>query len=374
MKKSFPVNINGRIYYFDEDAYNRLNNYYTNLRRTFTTPDGEEIVTDIENRVSEIIADEHSTGDYSVVTLSDIDNIITRMGQPEEIIDADVDEANSSPRGATPPPFRGNIPAGAPERPQRRLYRDLNDKVIAGVISGLAHYLRVNVTALRIIVVALAIVSYLWPLVTLYLIGWLLIPAAESPRQILEMNGQNVTVGSIGHTTIYGTGKPTTGTNPVSFWTSVGRVFSVLVMSFIGLIGLALGFAMIILLAVSLSGIISYSIWGTCKFLPDSQHPILSTMALLVLSITLLVPAISAVWASCCTLFKVKGVSRRTAIIVAIAEFLLIVASMTLYRVLADYNLGYPHYDLSVMVSALNLEGIKSSLICAGVTQVLCIA
>lgn len=52
MKKTFPVNINGKVFYIDEDAYELLSNYLTQLRAAFCGTEGDEIVTDIESRIS----------------------------------------------------------------------------------------------------------------------------------------------------------------------------------------------------------------------------------------------------------------------------------------------------------------------------------
>ena len=49
MKKSFEVNLGGRIFNFDEDAYELLNNYMESLKECFSKQDGgEEIIADIE--------------------------------------------------------------------------------------------------------------------------------------------------------------------------------------------------------------------------------------------------------------------------------------------------------------------------------------
>ena len=53
MKRSFPVNINGRIYNIDEDAYRLLDEYLKQLRATFASDDEREIVEDIEARINE---------------------------------------------------------------------------------------------------------------------------------------------------------------------------------------------------------------------------------------------------------------------------------------------------------------------------------
>ena len=69
MKKTFPVNINGKVFYIDEDAYELLSNYLTQLRAAFCGTEGDEIVTDIESRISEGEPSEH-TADHFVVEVS----------------------------------------------------------------------------------------------------------------------------------------------------------------------------------------------------------------------------------------------------------------------------------------------------------------
>lgn len=54
MKRTFPVNINGKVFYIDEDAYELLQNYLDQLRATFPGSEGDEIVSDIESRISEL--------------------------------------------------------------------------------------------------------------------------------------------------------------------------------------------------------------------------------------------------------------------------------------------------------------------------------
>lgn len=328
MKKSFPVNLSGRIYYFDEDAYERLSAYYANLRQAFKDEDGDEIVSDIEGRVAELISENHSAPGIGVVSLEEVDKIITRVGRPEELADVELGDA---PR-ATPPPydFASAVNPEAEPRHVKRLYRDLNDRVIAGVLSGLAYYMGVNVTALRISVVILALFTWVGPLVMFYVIAWLLIPAAVTPRQILEMTGQAVTVDSVGRTTIFGSPDPNAVPRTSRFWENLGRIIGVGCMSILGFCGLVLTIAMTILLICSIAGFISYTGWGQMNLVPDAKMPIMSLFLLLLIAITVLIPAVSAVWASCTVLFKVKGVSRRTAITVALMELLLIIATVTL--------------------------------------------
>lgn len=60
--------------------------------------------------------------------------------------------------------------------PKPTLARSINDRVLAGVIGGIAHRFGWNSTLLRVIYVVLSIVSVAFPGILVYLILWLLIP------------------------------------------------------------------------------------------------------------------------------------------------------------------------------------------------------
>lgn len=60
--------------------------------------------------------------------------------------------------------------------PPRSLSRSLNDRMIAGVIGGIAHRFGWSPTLLRILFVVVSIASAAFPGILVYLILWLLIP------------------------------------------------------------------------------------------------------------------------------------------------------------------------------------------------------
>lgn len=60
--------------------------------------------------------------------------------------------------------------------PPRTLSRSLNDRMIAGVIGGIAHRFGWSPTLLRILFVVVSIASAAFPGILVYLILWLLIP------------------------------------------------------------------------------------------------------------------------------------------------------------------------------------------------------
>ena len=64
-----------------------------------------------------------------------------------------------------------------------QLYRPVNDRMIAGVASGIARYLGADVTAVRIILAVLTFVGGAG--VPIYLAGWLLIPEEGAEQSIV---------------------------------------------------------------------------------------------------------------------------------------------------------------------------------------------
>jgi phage shock protein C len=64
----------------------------------------------------------------------------------------------------------------------QQLYRPTEDRMVAGVASGIARYLRVDVNVVRIVLVVLAVIGGAG--VPLYVAGWLLIPEEGSEQSI----------------------------------------------------------------------------------------------------------------------------------------------------------------------------------------------
>ena len=96
MKKTLTINLGGTVYHIDEDAYHLLDNYLTNLRIHFCREEGaEEIVHDIELRISELFTDRLNEG-KQVITIEDVEEIIARMGKPEDLSDEESGEASGS--------------------------------------------------------------------------------------------------------------------------------------------------------------------------------------------------------------------------------------------------------------------------------------
>ena len=94
MKKTFNINLGGIVFHIDEDAYELLDKYLSNLRIHFSKEEGaEEIVHDMELRISELFS-ERLDDKKQVITLTDVEEIIAQMGKPEEFADDTTQDSN----------------------------------------------------------------------------------------------------------------------------------------------------------------------------------------------------------------------------------------------------------------------------------------
>ena len=220
MKKNITINLCGRLFQIDEDAYELLQNYIESLRASFGKQEGgEEIADDIEARIAELF-DELKTNGTEAITIEHVKDIITRIGKPEELAGEDdtqsegtqdeqiaghrYDSFKSAANG-----FRENVRA---RTAGKKLYRNPNDKLVAGVLSGFATYTNTDPTWWRIGYALLLLGSnfILFPLVGVlfnggfifyinlsfilfYIAMAIAMPEAKKPKQVLEMEGKDVT-------------------------------------------------------------------------------------------------------------------------------------------------------------------------------------
>ncbi|MFP5042095.1 PspC domain-containing protein [Parasediminibacterium sp. JCM 36343] len=158
MKKVININFQGRVVPIEENAYDILKQYVESLRRYFAEEEGrDEIINDIESRVAELFAETLKKGS-TCITDDDVNNIINSMGRPE---DFDDEEANVHAQlGGKQQSYQQQPNNNGP----RRFLRDENNKVLGGVCSGIANYLGIDPLVVRIlagIMVSLCFVPYL---------------------------------------------------------------------------------------------------------------------------------------------------------------------------------------------------------------------
>ncbi len=183
MNKTTSINLGGYFFHIDEDAFRKLSNYFEAVRRSLS-PDGrEEIIKDIESRISEIFSEKLGTT-KQVIGLKEVDEVIAIMGQPEDYKIEDETQKNEY--------YSNYSSAGTTTK---KLYRDKENSLLGGVMSGLGHYFGVDPLWLRIIMVVLFF-GFGTGLV-LYFILWVLVPEAITTSQKLEMKGQPITISNI---------------------------------------------------------------------------------------------------------------------------------------------------------------------------------
>lgn len=209
MKRTLTVNLGGTVFNIDDDAYRLLDNYLSNLKMHFRKEVGaDEIVDDIERRISELFAEKLSTGSQ-VITITGVEEVIARMGKPEDMQVGEENDGAAS-GGGYASCSGGNTTYGSSSR--RRIYRNPDDKMLAGVVSGLAAYLGWDVTLLRLLLFVILICGY-GTLIPVYIVCWLIIPEARTAAEKLSMRGEAVTVENIGKTVTDGFEKVIHGVN-----------------------------------------------------------------------------------------------------------------------------------------------------------------
>ena len=256
----------GISFTLEADAYAALEGYIQSLQEAYkNTPDGEEIVADIEARIAELILS--AVPADAIVTKPLILNIIKQLGSAEEI-DSEQPDHEPEPRQAETTDQSGN------PRIPRRLYRDVQHHKLGGVCAGIANYFDIDPTLVRLAAIApiliwlfgemnLFLLHYiegfmgqLTGLVVLgYIVMWFTIPPASTARQKLEMKGERITTDSIRENVQSATSEERSRTLLADIVNVIGKILLIClkIVAAIILIGLVLGVC--VLGMVALAGI-----------------------------------------------------------------------------------------------------------------------
>src|SRR5580658_255355 len=133
MNKTIIININGIVFHIEEDAYEILKNYMTDVKRHFSnSADSLEITTDIENRIAEMFSEILEKENKQVIVEQDVKLVIEQMGTVADFESAENDGQHEP----------GGYAYGNTER--RRLFRDPDDHLVGGVCSGIANYFDID--------------------------------------------------------------------------------------------------------------------------------------------------------------------------------------------------------------------------------------
>ncbi|MBQ9702746.1 MAG: PspC domain-containing protein, partial [Bacteroidales bacterium] len=186
MTQTEQYSIGGYAFTLEKDAAEALGRYIRELENHYLPQEGgREIMDGIEERIAELLG-ERCRG--RVVAAADIQGVIEIIGRPERIEAEDPQADREAPKG------------------KKKLFRDLDNKRLGGVCSGLASFFGIDVTWLRLGFAVLALVTFFsgvqhgaWSLSipVLYCILWVAMPAARTAQDRWAMKGDSGTADEI---------------------------------------------------------------------------------------------------------------------------------------------------------------------------------
>lgn len=171
MDKTININIAGTLFQIDEEAYRILRDYLQAINNRFkNVQGGHETIDDIESRIAEIF--QSQKGLAGVISKDNVEAMISIIGKPEDFDQPPTDNE-----------------AHFQTATKKRLHRNPDDKIIAGVCSGLGAYLDVDPVLFRVLFVAFTAAFGTGFL--LYIVLWIALPEANTEAKKREMFGDS---------------------------------------------------------------------------------------------------------------------------------------------------------------------------------------
>lgn len=179
MNKVMNINIGGIVFHVDDDAYGKLKSYLEEITNHFKKIEGgDEIINDIEARIVELLRQKLNSN-KEVIAMEDVEEVMTVMGKPSDFEDEGESDSND-------PDIR--------QMGKKRMFRDVDNRMLGGVCSGLGAYFKIDTVWFRLgfVVATLSGLSIL-----AYLVLWIIIPPARTISEKIEMQGNPVTISNI---------------------------------------------------------------------------------------------------------------------------------------------------------------------------------
>lgn len=180
MKEITRIHIAKISYEIEVDAKKTLEAYMKSLE---AYSDDEEMINDVEIRMTELLAERGVKKD-GVIGKDDVVALKVQLGEPRDFMG------------------EGDIAVGPDEEDtfeadsSRKLYRDTDNAVLGGVLSGIGAFFKINPVWVRLIFILLALAS-LGTMVLVYIVLWIAVPPARTAADKLQMSGRPVTLHSI---------------------------------------------------------------------------------------------------------------------------------------------------------------------------------
>lgn len=179
MKKTINAAIGGCSFTIDEDAYNRLEEYLDSFMAGLDGSTGSKTAADeLEIRIADLLKEK--LGKREVVDLGIVNAVLNQTGP------VSTERKEREERSKYCDENRERV---------RKFFRDRDGKKIAGVCSGLALYLNIDATIIRIIFLVAFIcgAAGFW----IYLVLWIVAPEARTAAEKCELRGIPATAENI---------------------------------------------------------------------------------------------------------------------------------------------------------------------------------
>ncbi|WP_226065611.1 PspC domain-containing protein [Kaistella polysaccharea] len=189
MNKTLSIGLAGYSFTIEEHAYIKLSDYLNALRSSLDATEAEEVMHDIEIRMVEIFND--LLGKREVINDIDVEKVISQIGSPEMIEEQEEVYFSEKPNGKRKEEKTSTAFTG-----QKQLFRDPEHAKIGGVCAGLAHYVGLDMSAMRAIWFGIALLGVFTAaistslIILLYIILWIVLPNAQTATDFLKMKGK----------------------------------------------------------------------------------------------------------------------------------------------------------------------------------------
>jgi phage shock protein PspC (stress-responsive transcriptional regulator) len=322
MKTTEQISVGGYAFILEQDASQALGKYIAELESHYLQQEGgKEIMEGIEERVAELLLDKCGNG--RVGTLEHVQAVIDVVGRPERI-EAD-DPAAEAPAG---------------EKPRKRLFRDLAHKSLGGVCSGLATYLDIEVSWLRIGFIVLTLINFfggirsgMWSLTVpgIYCILWLAMPAARTAQDRWAMSGESGSADEIRRNVQSGIREMGDTAREVAhsdFFKQFGRIFLII----IGLVLLITGTSGLASISVlSLKGVDLFGV-PYMEFMDElSEHaPVFldlmnTTWVMVLVALAVILPFVGILYGGIQMIFGFKSPSWKPGLVIFVLWLIILV-------------------------------------------------
>lgn len=185
MKKTLNVAIGGCSFTIDDDAYKALEEYLDSFKAGLdNSSSSNEVMDELEMRIADLLKEK--IGRREVIDLSMVNAVLNQIGPISTRTVRSEESTSQQNEQQYRPGNQENV---------RKFYRDAEGKKIAGVCSGLALYLNIDVTLVRIIflVAFLCGSAGFW----IYIVLWIVAPEARTAAEKCELRGIPATAENI---------------------------------------------------------------------------------------------------------------------------------------------------------------------------------